>query len=713
MKFESLEPRWLLAGDTVMYNDHVAGPATHPFTTSYAAIGNASGLLRDSATGDDTTITLTTSASGVSFESVAGSPAPGTDAYDLFNDWVDFGSGGGASIAVSGSSNSYSHTFTGLDPDTIYDFAGAAVRGNTGYTNRWTLVTLVGAESFTPAHSSGAGVVTSGLAANQVAIWTGENHLASQGFVAAWDEIDPGSDGAFQIISQQYLGLTPGVGTGSAATGSKGYGLAAIRLVERESNVLRVESTDPSNGAALTSLPTTYLVNLNTPFDVATVGAGDLTIDGMPATAVQIVDADTLEFTLPPLGAGPLHNVSIAAGSIASSVGSLPIESFDATFTLLSGSGVVINEVSYDPGDGSLPLEFVELFNVGPSAVDLSGWSLDDAVSFTIPSNTILASGEYLIVSQDPTEFANFYGLASIGPFSGRLSNDGETIVLRDAQGVVQDEVDYQLGFPWPTIGDIPGESIQLVNPTFENDLGGNWRSAAATPGAVNSVFALNSPPQMRQVSHSPNAPVSGQDVTITMRITDPQGVAAATLEYQLVEPGDYIEIIDPRYATNWTSIAMRDDGLAGDAVAGDDVYTAILPGNLQTHRRLVRYRVTAEDTLGASVTAPYADDPQPNFAYFVYDATPDWTGAARPGVTPGVTYDGELLDSIATYHLITTRQDHEQSQYIPNSNQGPYGGSDYLWHGALVYDGVVYDHIHFRSRGGVWRYAMGKNMWK
>jgi hypothetical protein len=30
-----------------------------------------------------------------------------------------------------------------------------------------------------------------------------------------------------------------------------------------------------------------------------------------------------------------------------------------------------------------------------------------------------------------------------------------------------------------------------------------------------------------------------------------------------------------------------------------------------------------------------------------------------------------------------------------------------------MVYDGVVYDHVEFRARGGEWRHAMGKNMWK
>jgi hypothetical protein len=148
--------------------------------------------------------------------------------------------------------------------------------------------------------------------------------------------------------------------------------------------------------------------------------------------------------------------------------------------------------------------------------------------------------------------------------------------------------------------------------------------------------------------------------------------------------------------------------------VAGDDVYTGVLAGSLQTHRRLVRYRVRATDVLGASITAPYSDDPQSNFAYFIYGEIPDWTGAVEPSVTKPVTYSSELLGSVATYHLITTRQAHVDSQFIPNSTRpSGYAGSDYLWHGALVYDGEVYDHIRFRARGGVWRYAMGKNMWK
>ena len=109
--------------------------------------------------------------------------------------------------------------------------------------------------------------------------------------------------------------------------------------------------------------------------------------------------------------------------------------------------------------------------------------------------------------------------------------------------------------------------------------------------------------------------------------------------DYQLVQPGDYIALDDPRYVTDWTTVQMRDDGTHGDEEAGDSIYTAVLSKDLQTHRGLVRYRITSTDKLGESITGPYADDPQPNFAYFVYDGVPEWTGAVKPGETEPVTY--------------------------------------------------------------------------
>ncbi|MDG2126232.1 MAG: CotH kinase family protein, partial [Verrucomicrobiales bacterium] len=119
-----------------------------------------------------------------------------------------------------------------------------------------------------------------------------------------------------------------------------------------------------------------------------------------------------------------------------------------------------------------------------------------------------------------------------------------------------------------------------------------------------------------------------------------------------------------------------------------------------------VRYRITVEDSAGNIVRVPYADDPAPNFAYFVYGETPDWTGRIRSGDTP-VTFSGELLSSIPTYYLLS------RSAWVDDSQFGGYRGSEYLWPGTMVYDGEVYDHIQYRPRGGVHRFQYGKNFWK
>ena len=168
-------------------------------------------------------------------------------------------------------------------------------------------------------------------------------------------------------------------------------------------------------------------------------------------------------------------------------------------------------------------------------------------------------------------------------------------------------------------------------------------------------MYAVNAPPQIRQVDNSPKQPVAGQNVVITAKVTDPDGVAGVQLKYQLVNPGDYIAINDDRYndPAQWIPATMYDDGTHGDATAADGVYTAVLPGTLQTNRLLVRYRISATDSLGASITTPYADDPQPNFAYYVYNGIPDWTAAVQPGVTTPVTYPSCLLDNLPALQLL------------------------------------------------------------
>ena len=140
------------------------------------------------------------------------------------------------------------------------------------------------------------------------------------------------------------------------------------------------------------------------------------------------------------------------------------------------------------------------------------------------------------------------------------------------------------------------------------------------------------------------------------------------------------------------------------------------MPGSLQKHRRLIRYRIVAGDQ--HQVIAPDPSDAQPNFAYFVYDGVPDWKGAVDPDsldpkVRQVVTYSSAALERVPVYHFLSSRQAVEGAIWLDSDNYGGRDRNAYKYTGTMVYQGIVYDHVGFRARGGQWRHAMGKNMLK
>jgi len=366
--------------------------------------------------------------------------------------------------------------------------------------------------------------------------------------------------------------------------------------------------------------------------------------------------------------------------------------------------GVIINEIHYDSYIKTQPSEFIELYNNSDSEIELTGWQINGAIEYTFPY-TILAPRQYLVIAQDPNVAASLWNIPVLGPYSGRLSIEGETIILRNLSAESVDEVTYQLGFPWPTVGDWPGNSVGLLDPNLDNSFGGNWRGSAPSPARRNVQFTTNVPPTVEQVSHLPKQPVSNTYVDITARISDPDGVDRVELSYQIVEPGNYVSIANAEYHDGWTTVAMS---RTGDNDNRGLLYRAVIPSTVQKHRHLIRYRIRVSDSVGNTVSTPYADDPQPNFAYFVYDTPAPWSGAVRPGVDAPVRYDFTAMHPLPVYHLISKHDDVRAALF-----ESQYVGNDYPWAGTIVYDGTVYDHIGYRARGGGWRYALGKNMVK
>src|SRR5262249_7673579 len=59
-------------------------------------------------------------------------------------------------------------------------------------------------------------------------------------------------------------------------------------------------------------------------------------------------------------------------------------------------SDIIINEIMYDPVSRNQEDQYLELYNRGTLSIDLSAWKFISGISFTFPSNTIIAPNGYL-----------------------------------------------------------------------------------------------------------------------------------------------------------------------------------------------------------------------------------------------------------------------------------------------------------------------------
>jgi hypothetical protein len=167
-------------------------------------------------------------------------------------------------------------------------------------------------------------------------------------------------------------------------------------------------------------------------------------------------------------------------------------------------SKVVLNEIMYSPIGGDSDDQYIELYNWGATAVDLSGWRVSDAVSFTFPNGAQLAPDGYLVIAKNATRlltrYTNLVSTNVLGNFSGKLSSSGErialtmpdTIVSTNASGLLEtnlihiavDEVTYGNGGRWGAFSDTGGSSLELIDPRSDHRRPSNWAESDETKKA-------------------------------------------------------------------------------------------------------------------------------------------------------------------------------------------------------------------------------------
>lgn len=153
---------------------------------------------------------------------------------------------------------------------------------------------------------------------------------------------------------------------------------------------------------------------------------------------------------------------------------------------------VVITELMVDPPSNHRDGEYIELFNKGAGAVDLSGWSFSSGVDFTFPVGTSLAPGGYAVIAANESYTLDAHSGANvIGQYEGELSNGGELLSLRDSYGNIADQLHYHTGGSWPSLARGLGSSLELKHPDMDNSKGTAWADSDESNKSTFETYTL------------------------------------------------------------------------------------------------------------------------------------------------------------------------------------------------------------------------------
>ncbi len=149
-----------------------------------------------------------------------------------------------------------------------------------------------------------------------------------------------------------------------------------------------------------------------------------------------------------------------------------------------------ITEIMYDPEGSDAKNEWLEIKNIGASAVEIVGgagvfsWRLFDGSNHTFSTSTVLAPGEYCAVAQDEENFLSVHSNYSgkILKSSFNLTNTSGTLALRlGSDGPLWSEVNYESG--WGAAGN--GKTLEKKDETGSN-AANNWQESFVLGGTPN-----------------------------------------------------------------------------------------------------------------------------------------------------------------------------------------------------------------------------------
>ena len=194
-------------------------------------------------------------------------------------------------------------------------------------------------------------------------------------------------------------------------------------------------------------------------------------------------------------------NYQITVSNIADVSGNIMTnQTLNFTFYKAKAYDVVIDEIMANPNPPvGLPNgEYVELKNVSRFSIDLYHWMFTDTTKVgTIISHFILQPDSFvLLCGNSIANTLQQYGNLIVGSSLPPLNNDGDKIMLYDADTNLIHSVNYDLSFYQSTFKQNGGWSLEMIDTKNPCNGNNNWKASndasGGTPGRKNSVDGIN-----------------------------------------------------------------------------------------------------------------------------------------------------------------------------------------------------------------------------
>lgn len=176
---------------------------------------------------------------------------------------------------------------------------------------------------------------------------------------------------------------------------------------------------------------------------------------------------------------------------------------------------IVISEISWSGTKASANDEWIELFNPTDNIINLDNWGLYEQggeVLIITLKGAIPPKSYYLVERTDDNVVSNV--LADlVGPFGGNgLSNSGEHLVLKNAEGLIIDELNFSSG--WPAGSGFPDyRTMERINVLSQGSDSNNWQTYSHDSG--NGIDAKGN-----TILGTPRYAVEKQIITSTQQIS-------------------------------------------------------------------------------------------------------------------------------------------------------------------------------------------------